>query len=82
MDIITNTLGVHYFSGLDIEDANVVVVLSADKPLVAFLRVDESEDAEAAVRNYLWKTCVGCNYLFKIEKVVGSTFFCDPKPRL
>lgn len=61
MKIITNTLGVKNFWNVDVEDANVVVVMNAYQPVIAFLKVDENEDIEAAVKSYLRSATIGCN---------------------
>ncbi len=77
MKIITNTLGVKNFNKVDFEDANVVVVMNANDPIISFLKVDEHEDVEDAVKNYLAQTTLGCNYSYKIVKVIGNTYFCN-----
>lgn len=77
MKIITNTFGVKNFKKVNFEDANVVVVMNANEPTIAFLKVDEHEDIEAAVKSYLRSTTIGCNYSYEIVKVIGSTYFCN-----
>lgn len=77
MKIITNTFGVKNFNKVNFEDANVVVVMNANDPTIAFLKVDESEDREAAVKSYLAQTTLGCNYSYEIVKVIGNTYFCN-----
>lgn len=77
MKIITNTLGVKNFTNVDFEDANVVVVMNAYQPVIAFLKVDEHEDIEAAVKSYLRSATIGCNYSYEIVKVIGNTYFCN-----
>lgn len=51
--------------------------MNAYQPTIAFLKVDEQEDREAAVQSYLAQTTLGCNYSYKIVKVIGNTFFCN-----
>lgn len=77
MKIITNTFGVKNFNKVNFEDANVIVVMNAKDPTIAFLKVDESEDREAAVKSYLAQTTLGCNYSYEIVKVIGNTYFCN-----
>lgn len=77
MKIITNTFGAKNFKEVNFGDANVVVVMNAYQPTIAFLNVSEQEDREAAVQSYLAQTTLGCNYSYKIVKVIGNTFFCN-----
>lgn len=77
MKIIANTFGTKNFKEVNFEDANVVVVMNAYQPTIAFLNVSEQEDREAAVQSYLAQTTLGCNYSYKIVKVIGNTFFCN-----
>lgn len=82
MEYITNTQGFNYFKDMNTEGANVVVVLGFAHPQdIVFLKVDEHEDVEAAVRRCLADTTFGGNFRFKIVKVIGTTYFCDPEPR-
>ena len=77
MKIITNTFGVKNFNEVNFEDANVVVVMEAYHPTIAFLNVDENEDKDIAVKRYLLQTTFGCNFSYKIVKVIGNTYFCN-----
>ena len=77
MKIITNTFGVKNFNKVNFEDANVVVVMDAHNPIIAFLNVDEHEDKEISVKRYLAQTTYGCNFSYKIVKVIGNTYFCN-----
>lgn len=77
MKVITNTFGVKNFNKVNFEDANVVVVMNANDPTIAFLNVGESEDIEASVKSYLAQTTLGCNYSYEIVKVIGNTYFCN-----
>ena len=77
MKIITNTFGVMNFKNVNFEDANVVVVMNANDPTIAFLKVEEHEDKEIAVKSYLMQTTSGCNYSYEIVNVIGNTFFCN-----
>ena len=77
MKIITNTFGVKNFNKVNFEDANVVVVMNANDPTIALLKVDEHEDKETAVKSYLAQTTLGCNYSYEIVKVIGNTYFCN-----
>ena len=77
MNIITNTFGVKNFNKFNFEDANVVIVMDAYQPIIALLKVDEHEDKETAVKSYLAQTTLGCNYSYKIVKVIGNTYFCN-----
>lgn len=77
MKFTTNTFGVTNFNKVNFEDANVVVVMNANSPIIAFLKVDEYEDKEAAVKSYLAQVTLGCNYSYEIIKVIGNTYFCN-----
>ena len=77
MKIITNTFGVKNFNKVNFEDANVVVVMDANDPIIAFLKVDDHEEKETAVKSYLAQTTLECNYSYKIVKVIGNTYFCN-----
>lgn len=77
MKIITNTFGVKNFNKVNFEDANIVVIMNANNPTIAFLKVDEQEDEESAVKDYLAQTTSGCNYSYEIVKVIGNTYFCN-----
>ena len=77
MNIITNTFVVKNFNKVNFEDANVVIVMDAYQPIIALLKVDEHEDKETAVKSYLAQTTLGCNYSYKIVKVIGNTYFCN-----
>ena len=77
MKIITNTSGVKNFNKVNFEDANIVVIMNANNPTIAFLKVDEQEDEESAVKDYLAQTTLGCNYSYEIVKVIGNTYFCN-----
>lgn len=77
MKIITNTFGVKNFKNVNFEDANVVVVMNANDPTIAFLKVEEHEDKEIAVKSYLTQTTSGCNYSYEIVNVIGNTYFCN-----
>lgn len=77
MKIITNTFGVKNFNKVNFEDANIVVIMNANNPTIAFLKVDEQEDEKSAVKDYLAQTTLGCNYSYEIVKVIGNTYFCN-----
>lgn len=77
MKIITNTFGVKNFKNVNFEDANVVVVTNANAPTIAFLKVEEHEDKEIAVKSYLTQTTLCCNYSYEIVTVIGNTYFCN-----
>lgn len=77
MKIITNTFGVKNFKNVNFEDANVVVVTNANATTIAFLKVEEHEDKEIAVKSYLTQTTLGCNYSYEIVTVIGNTYFCN-----
>ena len=77
MEIITNTFGIKNFNNVNFEDANVVVIMNANEPTIALLKVGENEDKETAVKDCLAQTTLGCNYSYKIVKVIGNTYFCN-----
>ena len=51
--------------------------MDANDPIIAFLKVDDHEEKETAVKSYLAQTTLGCNYSYKIVKVIGNTYFCN-----
>ncbi len=77
MEIITNTFGIKNFNNVNFEDANVVVIMNANDPTIALLKVGENEDKETAVNDCLAQTTLGCNYSYEIVKVIGNTYFCN-----
>lgn len=77
MEIITNTFGIKNFNNVNFDDANVVVIMNANDPTIALLKVGENEDKETAVKDCLAQTTLGCNYSYNIVKVIGNTYFCN-----
>ena len=77
MEIIINTFGIKNFNNVNFEDANVVVIMNANDPTIALLKVGENEDKETAVKDCLAQTTLGCNYSYKIVKVIGNIYFCN-----
>lgn len=77
MEIITNTFWAKNFNNVNFKDANVVVIMNANDPIIALLKVGENEDKETAVKDCLSQTTLGCNYSYEIVKVIGNTYFCN-----
>lgn len=77
MKIITNTQNVKSFNTVDFEDANVVVVMNANTPTIGLIKVEEGENEQDAVVEYLSDVTRGCNYRYEIIKKIGNTYFCN-----
>lgn len=61
----------------EIATANVVVVVNASRPTVAFLAVEDMAEAEACVLHFIAGLTVGCNYRYHIVARKGETFICN-----